>query len=71
VRLGFRERHHAIPRRNYLYLYKVILPTFPEVSSCFESITFVTDINCVTAVTAKHGRPLPFIILLALGRNVS
>ena len=40
------------------YPYEVILPTFPEVSACFEFLDFVTAITYVTDVTAKHGRPL-------------
>ena len=40
------------------YPYEVILPTFPEVSDCFEFLDFVTAITYVTDVTAKHGRPL-------------
>ena len=40
------------------YPYEVILPTFPEVSACFEFIDFVTAITYVTDVTVKHGRPL-------------
>ena len=39
------------------YPYEVILPTFPEVSACFEFLDFVTTITFVTDVTAKHGRP--------------
>ena len=34
------------------YPYEVILPTFPEVSACFEILTFVTVITYVTIVTA-------------------
>ena len=40
------------------YPYEVTLPTFPEVSACFEILTFVTVVAYVTVVTAKHGRPL-------------
>ena len=40
------------------YPYEVILPTFPEVSACFEFLDFVTAITYVTGVTDKHGRPL-------------
>ena len=40
------------------YPYEVILPTFPEVSRCFEILTFVTALAYVTVITEKHGRPL-------------
>ena len=40
------------------YPYEVILPTFPEVSPCFEVLTFVTALTFVTYITVKHGRPL-------------
>jgi hypothetical protein len=38
--------------------YEVIIPTFPDVSRCFEIITFVTALTYVTVVTKKHGQPL-------------
>ena len=49
------------------YPYKVILPTFPEVSACFEFLDFVTAITYVTDVTAKHGRPLQKVGITFLG----
>ena len=49
------------------YPYEVILPTFPEVSDCFEFLDFVTIITYVTDVTAKHDRPLQKVGITFLG----
>ena len=38
-----------------IYPYEVILPTFPDVSPCFEFLDFVTAITYVTDVTACCG----------------
>ena len=40
------------------YPYKVMLLTFPEVSSCVEILNFVTSLTFVTDVTTEQGRPI-------------
>ena len=49
------------------YPYEVILPTFSEVSDCFEFLDFVMIITYVTDVTAKHDRPLQKVGITFLG----
>jgi hypothetical protein len=52
VRMGFRERHlmrFLVENYPYVIGYEVMLPTFPEVSACFEILIFVMVITFVLA----------------------